>query len=501
MLARTLRAVTYVLARATVRAAKFAGIPLRDPALVALFGSRDAISGIHVDEKTALTHSAVWQAVTLLSSTKAMLPMHVVNLTGGANRLEVDHPTYRLLRHAPNPEMTAYTYHETMQQHKLTHGNAYAEIEWGTDNLPFALWPITPDRVNIQRNTETYELEYIVYPSPESREQRIKTLRPRDIIHVPGMGFDGVKGYAPIRIAANSIGLGLAAESYGGKFFGHGGLPSGFVVHPGALSKEAKNNLRESWQQIYGGPDNANRIGILDEGMSFNKLTIPPEDAQFLQTRAFQIPEIARWFNVPPHLLRDLSQATFSNIEHQGIDFLTYSLTPWLIRDEEEYQRKLFPNQESVFGITHDTSRLLATDVVARFNAYKSAREGGWYSLNDIRRRENMPLIKTADGDALLVPLNMQVLGEHLLPGSDSAAIGEVALTALNGGQVTALLAIVQAASATDGIPIDAAVQMVQIAFPTVSPEQAKALFDAILTMKRSRAEMDVARKQLESIL
>jgi HK97 family phage portal protein len=395
------------------RAAKYAGIPLRDPALVAMLGNVPTAAGMDVDEATALNCSAVWQAVTLLSSSVASLPVEVKTLDADGEdkdeAIDTNHPVYHLLNRQPNPYMTPFTFHETLEAHCLTWGNGYAYIE-KEGKTPVALWPLMPNQVTPTRREGTGDIYYefrAIYAGEKDQQYEVD-----EVIHVPGLGFDGLKGYPVIQMARESIGLTQAAERFGASFFGRGSLPGGVIEHPGDLKDVARHNLRESWEEMHRGPDNAHRIAILDEGMSFKPIGIPPDDAQFLQTRQFQILEVARWFNVPPHMLRDLINATFSNIEHQGIDFLVYSLRPWLLRFQQEYRRKLFTKSEqSRYYVDHDTHKLLMTDVATRFKAYRDGREGGWLTLNNILRREGMPLLPPEIGDIRLQPLNMTVAG------------------------------------------------------------------------------------------
>jgi HK97 family phage portal protein len=399
------------------RAAKYAGIPLRDPALVAMLGNVPTAAGMDIDEASAMNCSAVWQAINLLSSSVASLPVQVFDYESSGEdddqSIATNHPVYRLLNRQPNPDMTPFTFHEIGTAHALSWGNGYSYIERVEDTPdapPVALWPMMPNQVTPARRPGTGDIYYefrAIYEGEKDQEYK-----PWEVLHVPGLGFDGVKGYPVIQLARESLGLTLAAERYGASFFGRGSIPGGFISHPTDLKDTAKANLRESWEEMHRGPDNAHRVAILDEGMEFKPIGIPPEDAQFLQTRQFQVVEVARWFNVPPHMLRDLSQATFSNIEHQGIDFLVYSLRPWLLRWQQEYRRKLFSDSEQAkYYVDHDTHKLLMTDVATRYKAYRDGREGGWLTLNNINRKENLPRLPKEIGDVRLQPLNMTVAG------------------------------------------------------------------------------------------
>jgi HK97 family phage portal protein len=461
------------------RAAKFAGIPLRDPALVALLGRTPASSGIDVDEAKALNFSAVWCAVNLISGTVASLPINVYKRSGKGFEEVLNHPIARLLQMAPNVEMTPFIFFETLQAHMLTYGNCYAKIERDTDGNIVNLWPVMPNQIEPNR-TDDGKLCYEFHAHYEGEQD--ETIFPEDLLHVPGLGFDGIRGYGVIELARDSVGLGLACEEHGGRFFGNGSVPGGIIEHPTELGEQGIKNLRESWEQVHRGVDQSNRIAILEEGASYKTVGLSPEDSQFLQTRQFQVIEIARWFNIPPHMLRDLSNASFSNIEHQGIDFLTYTLRPWLIKWCQEINRKLFrPAERMAFSVSHNTHELLQTDGATRFQMYQTGRYSGIFTLNDILRRERMKPIDGPEGDVRLMPENMSVFGPHSVPAVDDN--GQLASTdprviqdtALDGGQINSLMQIIQAVSANQIKP-DSAVHIVQIAFPNVDPEQIKAL-------------------------
>jgi HK97 family phage portal protein len=406
-----------------LRALKFAGVRPADPALVALWGGGDTASGVDVNERTALNYSAVFAATRLLAESVASLPRITYRRTanGGKERAE-NTPQYTLLHDAPNPEMSAFTFHETLQAHVVGWGNAYAEIEREKDKItPRALWPLTPDVVRPSRADDGR----LYYEVSDTAGVPRKVLA-ENMIHVPGLGWDGLKGYPVLSMAREGIALGMVTEKFGASFFGNGAHVGGTLEHPGELSEPAQQNLRESWRRLYGGPNKAGAVAILEEGMKYTPFGVPPENAQFLQTRQFQIVEIARWFNIPPHLLRDLSNATFSNIEHQGLDFLIYTLRPWLIRWEQEYARKLFlAEQRRTLFVEHMVDALLRADTKSRYEAYNLGRNGGWLSLNDILRAENQNPLKEG-GDDRLMPVNMAVIGRAAARPVDMAAVASV---------------------------------------------------------------------------
>jgi HK97 family phage portal protein len=390
------------------RALKFGPVHPRDPVLAAWFGGAETAAGITVDETTALNCSAIWAAVRVLSETIGALPLLLYRrLPEGGKVRAPEHPAYRLARDEPNPEMTAIVCKETLQAHVLLWGNLYAEIERDGAGRPVALWPLPPNRVTPDRD-EGGELIYVLTRNTGGQI----TFRSENVLHIPGLGFDGLTGYSVVTMARESFGLGLATERYGAGFFGSGSLPGGVLEHPGALTKEAKRNLRESWEEMHQGAKRAHRIAILEEGMKFHALGIPPEDAQFLETRKFQVTEVARWFNIPPHMLRDLERATFSNVEQQALDFLTYSLTPWLVRWEQEFKRKLLTAADrDTFFFEHLVDALLRGDTLTRYQAHKIALDSGFKNIDEVREIENLNPLPAGQGKVYRVPLNTAPVG------------------------------------------------------------------------------------------
>lgn len=382
------------------RSSSLAGHP-RDEALATWLGATPAAAGIRVNEQTAMQFSAVFRAVELISSSVAMLPIHLYRHGENDQRERIRSPLSRLLNFQPNPEMDAFAFRQAMQAHVLTWGNGYAEIERANDGSPLSLWLLPPHRVSPQRTVEGslyYETPFGPIPSD-------------DMLHLAGLGYDGVVGYSVIRMAKEAVAMGLATERYGAKFFGGGSRPGGVLETPKRLSDAGMRNLRESWERLHGGPDNAHRTAILEEGMQWKQVGIPPEDAQFLETRKFQVNEIARWYGLPPHMLGDLDRATFSNIEHQSLEYLTYTLGPWLRRWELRCALKLLrPIEHDTHYFEHLPDALMRTDINSRYTAYSVGRNNGWLSVNDIRKRENLEPV--AGGDAYLMPLNMTPVGK-----------------------------------------------------------------------------------------
>ena len=237
-------------------------------------------------------------------------------------------------------------------------------------------------------------------------------LAPYEVLHVPGLGFDGLVGYSPIAMAKNAIGMAIACEEYGAKFFSNGAAPSGVLEHPGTLKDPAK--IRDSWNQTFGGSSNAHKVAVLEEGMKYTPISISPNEAQFLETRKFQINEIARIFRIPPHMLADLDKSSFSNIEQQSLEFVKYTLEPWLVRLEQSMVRALIsPEEKKNLFIKFNVDGLLRGDYQSRMNGYATARQNGWMSANDIRELENLDRIPAEDGgDLYLINGNMTKLSD-----------------------------------------------------------------------------------------
>lgn len=352
-------------------------------------------SGVAVTPENSLRNTAVLAAVRVLAESVASLPLIVYQREQRGKQRLPDHPLYRLLHDAPNSEMTAFEWRELGMMHLALWGNFYCEIELNGAGRPVALWPLRPDRMQLWRDdADNLWYHYADLDRP---------LHPSRVFHVRGMGSTGVLGYSLIALARQAVGLGLAAEEFGSRFFGNGAVPGLVLQHPGELGDDAHERLRRSWEDRHGGLEAAQRVAILEEGMTVEKIGIPPEDAQFLATRQFQVNEIARIFRVPLHMLADLERATFSNIEHQSIDFVVHTLRPWLVRWEQAIQRQLVSDPRLFAEFLVDG--LLRGDTKSRYESYAIARQWGWLSANDIRELENSNPVE--GGDVYLTPLNM----------------------------------------------------------------------------------------------
>jgi HK97 family phage portal protein len=379
-----------------------------NPGLWNLIGSQ-SLSGENVTEATALTYSAVYNAVTLISGTIGSLPLHLMQRKGKMKAIVDDRKLYRLMHDTPNPYMTAMAFRECLSSHILLWGNCYSEIVRNGMGEIIELWPITPNRVRLAMEGEPAKLVYKI------KVDSLEVTIPRDrILHVPGLGFDGFQGYSVISMARKSIGLGMAMETFGATFFGQGTNPGVIVSHPGKLSAQGHDNLQSSLIAGHSGLGKSHKLLLMEEGMKLEKYGIPPNDCQFLESRQFQIPEIARWFNLPPHKLKDLTRSSFSNIEQEQISFVQDSILPWLVRFEQNYNMQLLTDSDrslSGFGrlyFKHIVEGLLRGDSAQRSAFYGVMLDKGVMSINEVREKEDMDPVP--GGDVHLVQMNMQNL-------------------------------------------------------------------------------------------
>ena len=372
------------------------------------FGSSSA--GKRVNERSAMQMTAVYSCVRILAEAVAGLPLHLYRYKeDGGKEKAIYHPLYLLLHDEPNPEMSSFVFRETLMTHLLLWGNAYAQIIRNGKGEVIALYPLMPDRMTVDRDRDGklyYEYTVSTDDAPTVKGTVVR-LKPSDVLHIPGLGFDGLVGYSPIAMAKNAIGMAIACEEYGAKFFANGAAPGGVLEHPGTIKDPGR--VRESWQSTFGGSGNANKIAVLEEGMKYTPIGISPEQAQFLETRKFQINEIARIFRVPPHMVGDLEKSSFSNIEQQSLEFVKYTLEPWLVRWEQSIQRTLFsPEEKKRYFAKFNVEGLLRGDYASRMSGYATARQNGWMSANDIRELENMDRIPAEEGgDLYLINGNM----------------------------------------------------------------------------------------------
>ena len=385
------------------------------------FGGSTA--GKRVNEQSAMQMTAVYSCVRILAEAVAGLPLHLYHYKeNGGKEKAINHPLYLLLHDEPNPEMSSFVFRETLMTHLLLWGNAYAQIIRNGKGEVIALYPLMPDRMTVNRDSKGqlyYEYTVSMDDAPTVKGSLVR-LHPSDVLHIPGLGFDGLVGYSPIAMAKNAIGMAIACEEYGAKFFANGAAPGGVLEHPGTIKDPQR--VRESWQSTFGGSGNSNKIAVLEEGMKYTPIGISPEQAQFLETRKFQVSEICRIYRVPPHMVGDLEHATFSNIENQSISFAVHTIRPWVVRLEQAMNRALFTDKEKgVFYVRFNMDGLMRGDYKSRMEGYAIGRQNGWLSMNDIRGLENMnPVPEEEGGNALLVNGNMVSVRRAMLGGSES---------------------------------------------------------------------------------
>ena len=389
-----------------------------------LFGRSTA--GKPVNEKTAMQVTAVYACVRILSEAIASLPLHVYKYKdGGGKELVRDHYLYYLLHDEPNPEMTSFVFRETLMSHLLIWGNAYAQIIRDGAGRVVALYPLLPNKMSVERDDKGklyYVYSRTTDENPNFKEYGDIVLKPEEVLHIPGLGYDGLIGYSPIAMAKNAIGISLACEEYGASFFSNGARPGGILEHPGVLKDPAK--VRDSWNAAFGGVGNSGKTAILEEGMKFTPISIPNNEAQYLESRKYETTEIARLYRIPPHMIGDLEKSSFNNIEQMSMEFVKYTLDPWVIRWEQSLQRVLLlPGEKGHYFIKHNLDGLLRGDYQSRMNGYSIGRQNGWLSANDIREMENLnPISAEEGGDLYLINGNMTKLEDAgLFAGGQTA--------------------------------------------------------------------------------
>ncbi len=382
---------------------------LNDPRIVEMLrGGSVTASGIGVTPESSLRSTAVFACVRVLAETLASLPLITYRRLERGKERAPDFYLYPLLHDKPNPEMTSFTFRETLTAHVALWGNGYAEMELDGAGRVMNLWPLLPNQTRLERDRDG-NLIYVTQV-PGAGQKGLPAYR---VMHVRGIGLNGLVGLSVIGLARQAVGLALATEEFGARFFGNGAQPGVVLKHPGKLDDKAYDRLQSSWDEAHSGLSNAHRTAILEEGMGIEKVGIPNDDAQFLETRKFQVREIARLFRVPPHLVSDLEQATFSNIEQQSLEFVIYTMMPWISRWEQEIARSVYleRNRANYFS-QFLVDGLLRGDITARYAAYASAINTGWMTRNQVREIENMNA-ENERLDQYLIPLNMSTVSSQ----------------------------------------------------------------------------------------
>jgi HK97 family phage portal protein len=368
----------------------------------ALLGS-SSVSGAYVSAESSMRIAAVHASVSVISKTVASLPLHVYERTSTGKQRAVAHPLYELLHASPNAWQTSFEFRSMMQWNLCLRGNAFALIVWADRDRVLELIPLHPDRMTVgQLDDLTLTYEYL-------RPNGARVVFPaEEILHIRGLSSDGILGRSVISDARDVIGIAQATQEYAGRLFKNDATPGVVIQSPKPLGKEAAARLRDSWNDAFAGSGNARRTAVLEDGLTVEKLSMTADDAQFLETRKFTRSEIAGLFGVPAHLIGDLERSTFSNIEHQGIEFATHCIRPWVVNWEQAIARALLTAPRKYFA-EFNLDALTRGDLKSRYDAYAIGRNWGWLSANDIRALENMNAID--GGDTYLQPLNMQRAG------------------------------------------------------------------------------------------
>jgi HK97 family phage portal protein len=368
-----------------------------------LFGS-GTLAGEHINQWTALQITTVWACVQIISQTIASLPLSVYRKREDGGREELlRQREYYLLHNEPNERMSSCVFREIVTASVLLWGNGYARIDFDGSGKTNALWPLAADKTTPYLN-EQRQLRYR-YVDPETGQQTI--LFPENVLHIPGLSFDGICGMSPIMLHREGLGLAKALESFGAEYFGNGTFLSGTLNAKGTLTDKAKERLNLSWKMAHTGHGNRWKVPILEEDMTFTQYgQTNNEHAQFTETRRLQIAEVARIYHVPLHMLAETEAGpTYASAEQFALEFVQYTLRNWLVRWEQELNRKLFPRSD--IYTEHNLDGLLRGDFATRMTGYATGRQWGWFSVNDIRRKENMNPLKGTDGDQYVVPMNM----------------------------------------------------------------------------------------------
>jgi len=389
-------------------------VPLTDFDRVSeLVGGSASASGVRVNSYTVLTYGPVFRAVSLIAGDVAKIPLLTYRRTSGEGKIRAfDHPAYQLLRYEPNELMTAATFWSTMTIHRLLWGNFYALIETDGAGNPTALLPLLPDRTEPEIDQATGQLWY------KTRIGNVdKYFFPEEVLHVPGLAFDGLKGYSVLNLAKNSVGLGLAAEQFASKFYKNGAKASGVLMYPKGLSKGASENLERSFEEKHTGSiDKAQRVILLEEGAKFLPLTIPPDEAQFLETRQQQVRETALWFGLPATKLGDASRVSYNSLEEENASYISETLDGQFVPIEQECRRKLLTRDQrkrDTHVIEFQRQALLRSKLTERYAAYALGITNGFLNRDEVRAAENYNAIPGGKGKEYLVPLNMAPAGQE----------------------------------------------------------------------------------------
>lgn len=394
--------------------------------LLDAWGGGPSVSGVRVNRRTVLGYAAAWRAVNLISGDVAKLPLHVLRTTEDGQERDRNHPAYRLLRRKANEYLVSSDLKQIMTAHALLQGKGCAYIDRDGASRPKAVLLLNPEHVHVVRINGRVWFAYDAPVSKSDSSREMRMLPAEDVLHIKGLGYDGLTGYSVLELAKETFGMGIAARDYGSKFFSGGGRPSAVLEHPGQMKPEAAARLRDSWERQYSGLSNAHKTAILEEGMTLKAFGIPAKDAQLLESRQFEIREVANIFGVPPHLLGDPTRTSYGSLEQENQAYLDKCLDPWLHRWEEEcWDKLLSPEEQDSESHTIEFLRqaLVRANLKERGEYYAKATGGApWMTINEIRRLESMNTLDTEEADDLVLPLNMRPVAES---GAGAAGVGQ----------------------------------------------------------------------------
>lgn len=367
-------------------------------------------SGVSVSQTKAMGLTAFWAGVRIISQTIASLPAEAFERLDNGRRSAREHPAHRLLHVRPNPHMTPFTFKETRAAHVIVWGNSYAEIERDRSNRPIGLWPLLPDRTGVEiRGGEKLFWTHV---------NGVKVWLAADrVLHVPGLGFDGLRGYNVVQMHRDSLGLTWAANEYGARLFGNSGRPSGILTHPGKPDVTERQQYRDEWNQVHSGLTQAQRTAVLWGGMDWKQISMAPEEAQFLETRAMQIEEVARILNINPILLQHFQKATTwgTGVGEFLVAFAKFTITPWLERDEDAFNWDLFSEAErGNFYVKYNLAALLRGDAKAQAEVLEIERRNGVTNADEWRALKDENPLPDKQGEVYIVPMNMIPLNQMM---------------------------------------------------------------------------------------
>ncbi len=375
---------------------KSRGVSLKSEEALNLMIGTPSVAGIQVTQESSLTYSAVYACVSIIANSLATVPNNIYERREEGKFLAHNHPAFKLLKSSPNERYTAVNFRKTLFLYALISGNGYARIYRNKLGKVLSLELRSSREINPFQDEEGV-LWYWDFAKSE-------LVLNEDMIHLAAMGFNGIVGKSPIALAREAISLGMAANKFGTKFYENGAFLSGYLKHPGKFNEDGANRLRRSMRALYQGVDNIGEVGIFEEGMEFVRLEMALKDAQFLESRKFQLEEVCRWYHVPLHKINALDKATNNNIEHQSIEFVEDCLRPWAVSYEQEFDKKIFYFDNDKYFNKLELNGLLRGDVKTRTEFYSKLLDLGIFSINDVRQLEDKNPIP--GGDNHLVQVN-----------------------------------------------------------------------------------------------